>query len=129
MPTNTLDMSVFNARFKEARAAAKMSPTEFQEMTGLSPTTMWKMENDPKISLRVRTLWEAAAALGVDPAWLMGWNGPQELPQRPSEDPVAKQIARMIRLEASRQMERMWELTYRNPVPDQTALLKEMDLD
>lgn len=67
------DKDTFSTRLRVKRAELKVSQAELSEMAGVNIATINSYENG-YYTPGADKLWSIAAALGCDPAWLMGWD-------------------------------------------------------
>ena len=75
-------MSTFGERLHEMRMLRAMTMDELAARIRVSKPTIYKLEHD--MTVTTPTTYEAiAAALGVSPAWLLGWS---DQPARITED-------------------------------------------
>lgn len=61
-------------RIKSRREELNISQTDFAKKINVSKQTLYKYENDIVTNIPSNKLEKIAAALGVDPSFLMGWD-------------------------------------------------------
>lgn len=61
-------------RIKSKREELNISQTDFAKKINVSKQTLYKYENDIVTNIPSNKLEKIAAALGVDPSFLMGWD-------------------------------------------------------
>lgn len=64
-------METLGERLRHARLRRSLSQTELAERSGVSPITIARIESGVRKEPHPRTIRKLAAALGVDPAWLL----------------------------------------------------------
>ena len=89
--TEKCDSHLIGQRIRDARELARLSKKELAQKVSVAPSTILRYENGKFKDLKVPVVHSIARALGVDPAWLLGYNVPmvhengfnQSLPQVP----------------------------------------------
>ena len=90
------DIRKIQERLAECRKNKDLSYYELEELTGISKSTLQRYETGKIDKMPIDRLETIALALGVEPAYLMGWEDEEhsDAPYSPEADKIAELLER-----------------------------------